>query len=80
MDTLCEVLYWFCLYQVQTLPASKKGQHLKDFAWFCEFSDFMTEDPPPYFPPGFFINIETCTRNFEIDIIYMLVTKHLVNT
>ena len=43
---LCEVLYWFCLYQVQTLPASKKGQHLKlALHGFVSFSDFMTEDP-----------------------------------
>ena len=32
----------------------------------------------PCFPPGFFINFETCTRNFKVDIVLM--TKHPVNT
>ena len=52
---------------MQTLPASKKDQHLKYLHGFASFSDFMTEEPP--LPPGFFINIETCVRNFKVDIM-----------
>ena len=35
------------MYQVQTLPAPRKGQHLKDLHGFVSFSDFMTEEPLP---------------------------------
>ena len=48
------------MYQVQTLPASKRVTDLKDFAWFCEFLCFHD-----CFFSRFFINIETCTGNFH---------------
>ena len=74
---LCQVLSWFCLYQVQTLPGIIKGQHLKDLHGFVSFSDFMTEDPQ--LSPGFFINIETCARNFKVDIMLIQVPSEYMN-
>ena len=44
---------------------------------FVNFSDFMTEDPP--FPPGFFINIETCARNLKVDIMLIQAPNEYMN-
>ena len=52
---------------MQTLPVSRKGQHLKGLHGFMSFSDFMTEEHSP--STKVFINIETCARNFKIDIM-----------
>ena len=63
----CEVLYWFCLYQVQTLPASKKGQHVKDFAWFCEFLGFH-DWRPSAMPQGFLSTLKHVPETLKLTL------------
>ena len=70
---LCEVLHWFCLYQVHF--QHKKGsssERLCMVLWVFLISWLKLS------PRVFFINIETYTRNLKVDI--MLMPKDPVNT
>ena len=64
---LCQVLYWFCLYQVQTIPASRKGQHLKDLHGFVSLSDFH-DCRDLAFPQGFLSTLKQVLETLKLTL------------
>ena len=63
-----------CIKCTSSIKNGSTSKRLCMVVWVSLISWLNT----PCFPPGFFINIETCTRNFKDDI--MLVTKDPLNT